>query len=282
MANETETGNLILFSEYISGSIVPYFRARNVIAPLVTMEELASGSTSKKFVKRDGHDAYVVAQSGSVTASERTDTAVTLTVQKGVVHYKPSVEAIDFSREDQLAVERDQAIQALLTKLEVDLLALGSGFSQSVGSTGVDITPAVFRQGAYLAGLTDTPEALNAFLHNTQLYDLGDDVATSTALYHSGGNDASVTNAQTNVAKPLPSLFGVPIYATNNVESINTNADWSGLICSRNAIAAIWNPDFKVMITPNSTNLTYEISIWMYYQVGELVDSAGCQIVSDQ
>lgn len=282
MANETETGNLQLFSEYISGSIVPVFRARNVIKDLITVEELPSGSTSKKFVKRGGHTAAVVAESGSASASERTDTAATLTVQKGVVYYKPTIESIDFSREDELQVHRDEAVKALLTKFEVDALALGSGFSQSVGSTGVDITPAVFRQAAYLAGLTDAPAPLSAFLHNTQLYDLGDDVATSTALYHSGGNDASVTNAQSNAVKPMPSLFGVPIYATNNVESINTAADWSGLVCSKYAIAAIWNPDFRVLIEPKAQTGTYEIAISMYYQVGELVDSAGCQIVSDQ
>jgi hypothetical protein len=114
------------------------------------------------------------------------------------------------------------------------------------------------------------------------LYDLGDDVATSTALYHSGGYDASVTNAQSNAVKAMPSLFGVPIYATNNVKSINASADWAGLVCSKFAIAGIWNPDFKVLIETDATNLIYKISIAMYYQVGELVDSAGAQIVSDQ
>jgi hypothetical protein len=281
MALETETGNLVLFTDYISAQVVPFFRARNVIKNFITVEELASGSVSKKFQKNGGHTADVVAQSGTATASERTDTATTLTVQKAMVYYKPSIESVDFSREDELRRHRDEAVNALLTKFEVDALALSAGASQSVGSTGVDLTPAVFRNGAFLAGLTDTPEPLNAFLSNTQLYDLGDDVATSTALYHSGGNDASVANAQSNVAKPLPSLFGIPIYATNNVPTANASADYSGLICSKNFICAIWNPDFKVLATEVPSNGTYEISISMYYQVGELVDSAGCRLLSN-
>jgi hypothetical protein len=280
MANEIETGNLVLFDAYISANIAPYFRAKNVMSNLITIEELPAGSTAKKFVVRGSHSASVVAQSAQASKSEKTDTSVSLTVQKAVVFYTPTKEAINFSRENEMQVQAEEAAAACATKFEVDALALANGLTASVGSTGVDLTPAVFNEACYKARLTGNPGDLGAALHNTQVYDLRDDLIASSAVVYN--TDNSIVSAQNRPSGLVGTLFGVPVYETKNTESINAAADWAGLVCSKYAIAAILNPQFEVESVLNVEYALVETAVRMYYQVGEWVDAAGCYIVSDQ
>jgi hypothetical protein len=277
----TQTSDLVLFSEAIAGGIVPVFRSKLFVRNFITIADLPGGTKNETFAKRGDHTANTVAEAGTAPVSDRSDASVTLTVQKSVVRYQPTIESIDFSREDEMRVHRDEAASALYDKFEKDVLSLSTGASQSVGTTDTDLTVGVFRQAAFLAGLNEAPAPLVSMIHNVQLNDLGSDVANTDKVYYSGGNDSSVVNAQSNIAKPTPSLLGIPIYASNHNATINSGADYSGIVCSKYALCAIWNEQFGVMIEPKAGTLIYDISVYGYNQAGELDDSSMCEIVSD-
>lgn len=281
MANETEYANLTNVAAYISANVHEYDRPLVVAHNLITHQVLERGTDSWKFRNRGSLSAAVVAESGTGTKSEYTETAVTLQLQKAMVYFEPTHEARRSAAENVMDLLMAEAGRALMQKFEVDALGLANGFSQSAGSTGVNLTVAVFREAVYKASVNDNPDLVSAVLHAVQIADLGDAiVAASAAYYTSEGHD--VTKAQTSRSAYVGTLMETPIYRSNNVESINTAADWAGAVFSPKAIAAIKGSTYSTYITPVPSKATYEVSVVMDYQVGEWVDLHGCYIVSDQ
>lgn len=282
MANETEYANITQVAAWVSANTAPHFRAASVMLPLITTETLRPGSKSFKFTQKGSLSMSVVAESSAASKSEYTETAVTLALQKGVVYWELTHEIEEYSDRAMLTELTQEAGQAAAEKFDTDALALLDGFSNSVGSTGVDLTPAVFKQAAYIARLNDNPASLTAVLHPTQTSDIEDDILTSTAVVYGNPELQQLLSQQRPMGGYRGTFLGVPIFETTNAEGINTNADWSGAIFSRYALAAIVGSGFKFTVSPNVPNSTREASLIMDYQVGEFVDVAGCGIVSDQ
>lgn len=281
MANETEYGNITQVAAYVSANVAPHFRSASIMLPLITVQPLQPGSSSFKFNQKGSLSMSVVAESAEATKSEYSESAVTLTLQKGVVYFEATHELQRYSDRDMIAELTAEAGVAAGEKFDTDALALFDGFSNSVGSTGVDLTPAVFKQAAYTARLNKVPGGVVAVLHPTQTSDIEDDIlASSAVVYGDSAANQQVLNQQP--AQVRGSFLGVPIYETTLTESINTGADWSGAIFNKHAICSIYSPQFSVNIAPDVSKSTREVALIMDYQVGEWVDAAGCGIVSDQ
>ena len=281
MANETEYGNITQVAAYVSANVAPHFRSASIMLPLITVQPLQPGSSSFKFNQKGSLSMSVVAESGEATKSEYTETAVTLALQKGVVYFEASHELQRYSDRDMISELTAEAGLAAGEKFDTDCLALFDGFSSSVGSTGVDLTPAVFKQAAYTARLNKVPGGVVAVLHPTQTSDIEDDIlASSAVVYGDSAANQQVLNQQPGQMRGT--FLGVPIYETTLTESLNTAADWSGAVFNKHAIASIYSPQFTVNIAPDVSKSTREVALVMDYQVGEWVDLAGCGIVSDQ
>ena len=169
--------------------------------------------------------------------------------------------------------------EAIARKVDTDILGLGDGFSNSVGSTGADLSPAVFAAAAYTLDLNDVPGMRSALLHPIQTQDIRDDIIASTAVVYN--SESELFNMQMKERNYQGSLFGIPIFNSTLVESINTNADRSGIMMTPWAIALTAAPTVQVLQGVNVQSGLNELNVIMYYQVGEFKDAAGVQIVSD-
>jgi hypothetical protein len=282
MANESEYGNLVQVAAYVAANVHEYDRPFIVGESLVTHEDMREGSRSTKFKNKGNLTAYVVAESGTGTKSEYTETSVTLSLQKAMVYFEPTHEARKSKDgEDFLDMLTREAGDALMQKYEQDLLGLANGFTASAGSTGVDLTVAVFKEAVYKASLNDNPDLVSAVLHDTQIYDLGNAIIAASASYYTN-KDHDVTDAQHSRSPYVGTLLNTPVYRSNNVESINSGADWAGAVFSPKAIASIKGDSYEAYFVPVPSKATIEGSIVMDYQVGEWVDAHGAYIISDQ
>ena len=281
MGSETEYGNLNQIAAYVAANVKDYYRPFAITNGLITSEALQRGSKSKKFTNKGNLTAYVVAESGAATRSEYTETSVTLTLQKAVVFFEPTHEADAYSDRDLMNELLGEAGLALTQKFEIDALGLINGFSQTAGSTGVNLTVAAAKEAVYKAQLNDTPDLVSLVLHATQINDLGDAIIASSApFFTTQGHD--VTVAQTSQKAFVGNFLGTPVYRSNNVESVNTGADWAGGAFSPKAIAAIQGSSFTAMAAPDPEYSTFKMSLIMDYAVGEWDDLSGCYLVSDQ
>lgn len=280
MALETEfanfTGNV---AAWVSANAVESFDAKVVAAPLCTVENWMRGSEAKKFVLEGSVTASVTAESAAATKVEYTETSTTLTAQKATVYTETSVEATDFHNEDVLAKIGRKSGEALARKVDTDILGLSDGFSNSVGSTGVDLTPAVFATAAYTLEVNDVPGMRSCILHPISVDDLRQDLIAASAVVYNTETD--LFNMQMKERSYQGSLFGIPIFSSTLVEAVNTNADRSGLMFTSQAIALVSAPSMQVMRGENVQSGLHEMNVYLHYQVGELKDEAGVQIVAD-
>lgn len=280
MANETEFSNFTTIAAYVAANTAPHFRDAVVTERWITVEEPMPGSDSKKFGQRGSLSATVTAESAAATKSEYTENSVTLQLQKAVVYVELSHEAQSYQSGDKLQLLAQEAGVACAEKFDTDVLALASGFSNSVGSTGTDSANTDIKTAAYTLRLNKQTSPIVAFLHPTQVNDIGDDIIAATTVVHGAPGFQDLLDMQ-------PSSFegrylGIPIFSTTNTPSLNTNADWGGMMISKYAIAALKKPSFTVNVGYNVASSLHELAVIMDYQVGEWQDEAGVLVLGDQ
>jgi hypothetical protein len=280
MANETEFSNFSTVAAYVAANAAPHFADESIMKGLITVEEPTLGSNAKKFPTKGSLSASVVGEGSAATISEYTESDVTLTLQKGVVYVELSHEAQSYQSGDKLSELAQEAGRALAEKFDTDVLALFDGFSGSVGSTGVDMSPATFKSAAYNLRLNKVKGDIYCVMHPTQINDIGDDQLAETATIY--GNAAHQDLLDMRPKQMHGSFLGIPVFSSTNAESINAAADWSGGMFSKYAIAALLKPQLTVNIGLDVQTSIHELSVIMDYQVGEWKDSAGIGIVSDQ
>lgn len=291
MAGESVLSGFVNIAAYIGAEASPYFRTSVVMLPLLNIRNFREktpgqpGSASLKFGKKGNLTAYVTNEAAAITKSTYTQTSVSITAQKVGVYVELTDEAETFGNEDAdpdaLAQEAGLAIA---DKFDTDALALTNGFSNSVGSTGVALTIANFKLAPYKVRLNKVKGRLAAVLHPTAVRDIGSDLIATAAPVWSGGRDLDILNGQPPEANGYAgSLFNVPIYESSNCKSINAGADWSGgVFHPQYAICAGMLGRVKVIMQPNAQNVLQGMSVFTYYNMAELNDGAGCEIVSAQ
>jgi hypothetical protein len=175
---------------------------------------------------------------------------------------------------------------AILDKVEQDILALLDGFSTTVGTTNVALTPQVLRQATYNLRLNKVGGPYVYILHPTQVDDVLDSIQTAGAA--SWGNesvDFSILNGQAPAKNGLVgSYLTVPVLATTNCESINSDVDWSGA-CLNPSKALAFGEDGRGVRTRMMDDIekgVRQIAIDMFYDTKEAEDLAGVGIVSQQ
>ena len=190
---------------------------------------------------------------------------------------------------DNLAADSVAAFEKRITAM---ITALSSGFSTSVGSTGVDLSVTTFYNAIFALQLTAN-ENMTAVLHNQQFNDLMSSLRSET------GPGQYLQNTQAAVEAKAPGskgfLFGVEVITSNTIPSINAGADYSGMMYSRGAIGLatataapivgsttiIPQSPIVVEIERTAAAATSTLVATAYAGVAELDDARGVQIVSD-
>lgn len=190
---------------------------------------------------------------------------------------------------DNIAADMVSAYNKRVTTM---ITALSSGFSGSVGSTGVDLTVATFYSAIFALQLTANAGVFTAILHNQQINDLISSLRSETGP----GQYLAATQEMVNAKGPgyKGSLFGVDVFGSNTVPTANAGADYLGMMIAPGAIGiatataapimgtTIASPSPIVVELERDASGGYSVIVGSaFVGVAEIDDAKGVGILSD-
>lgn len=286
MANETEYSNYQTVAAYLDTAIAPYFRSAAVMPNLVHLVNFQSKSDSVKLRKAGSVTATAGVESTDHAISEYTETSpATLTAAEVKVYMEISDKAIKFAQADLQALARECGA-AIAMKFDTDAMALFDSLhgGTQVGTSGSDCSPGILLQAAYTVRAAAVPGPFVYVLNPVQVFDVQDDLLTSGASVWTNESKLSLLDglAPGNNGN-VGSFLGLPVYESNNTESVNANADWAGACFSpQYALAAGFAGGVETRIGYNIKKGVTELSATLWYDVKEYQDAAGVSIETDQ
>lgn len=280
MANETEYGNYVVQSSFIAGSIIPVMEPMVWATPWATLQVLQGEAKTATFKKLGSLTAYTVAESASATISEYTETSVNCTAVKSKVYSTLTEESELYVGSPALARIIDAGAKALAQKDNIDFLTLFASFAgNSAGTTATALSTDALLLAEFKLDEDDILGDRAFFLHSKQFQEIADELkdANKPELF---SNQAGFLARGGNTSVIRASLFGRPVYVSNNVTDDAT--DFAGGLISEYAIGKVYaNGGLPVVtIADNVQGGKKEIGISSFFGYVEIVDNAGCKIVS--
>ena len=267
------------FAKMVEAKIRELFSSTLFLPRFITVEGV-SGSKVKSF-------PYWPAASTAAGLTEGTDTeaaALTLSAKDITVgEVGINLGLTDFARKVSPVTPEAlgaRGAQAIARKIETDIAALFSGFSKTAGSTTNEITlDTLFDAQALLDAADAPPDRICVLAPKTcgVLRKLIAGASGSTAAYYGTGN---IRPEFSKVPGFFTDFNGMPIYWSNFVPKINTDADFCGAIFCRDALGMAVLSDISVETERNASLRAEEIVAVSTYGVGELQDLGGVGIVS--
>lgn len=288
MANEvttTSADDLVYAAEIATDAIIEELRANNNAMALVRYHSIAGfPSKAKDFPKLPTLTAASVAEATDLSNSAFATSKATITAgEVGVMTTLTDVLSASDIVDDGLYV--NAAARAVATKITTDIAALSAGFSNSSGSTGVDLTEDAILSAIATLEAASVPGPFGMLLHPQQKYDLVSDIGTT---FTPGGNSGASARSELNdiaAARPdgmMGDLFGMPVYVTAAVPTANAGADRLGMIVDVNrAIGFVEKWAARVEFQRDASLRAVEAVTVANYGVGEIDDSSGVGILSD-
>lgn len=180
-----------------------------------------------------------------------------------------------------------EAGKAVLKKVTTDLCALGSGFSNTIGSSGSDLTEANVQAAMVTLIGNNSPDGLFGVLHTQQALDLVNDIGT-TIVSGSGLGGGTDARSQVNdlmggfMGGMLRNLYGIEWVINPEVPTANAGADRAGFIGVRDrTIGLVWKwyirPEFERDASLRGT----ETVVTAAYAVLEIEDETGIGVITD-
>jgi hypothetical protein len=295
MAAETTRTSLteIVNSEAIQDLILMYGYDKTVISPLCRVADLRGRSTAVASFPQWELDAVSdITTEGTTTLSnvelQTTEVATITAAAVGVLrHVTMHASATNMLGADGLMrfIVEDGARLCVL-ELENDLAATFSGFSNSVGQTGTDLSIANFVEAIAKMDAANARGRRVAVLDDQAASDLRTAISSTTGTVFAGAPALqSVLNANSDAFVGV--LFDVPIWLTNLTDTANTNADVVSAMFVDGAaspeyaalgIALLWEPTMQAVAAPEA--LAEQVAISMAYGVGR-ISAFGVKIVTD-
>ena len=166
--------------------------------------------------------------------------------------------------------------EAIAAKMDKDLTALFTGFSNAEGDYTTQITAAsIFKAVAKLRGQGVDPAGCYAVLHPEIAYDLKSALTTGgTTVFTAGGGVSDVANEAMRMGF-VGMLAGIPIYETSNIANVTNAGDFPGAVFHRDAIGLAMMQDIKIETQRDASLRADELVATAVYGVGELYDGYG-------
>lgn len=273
----------------VSTRFIEYANRAAVIAPLVAVEDLEGKPTKKVYVGR-----WPDLSGTTLTTTEGTDFSDTA-VAPTAVALTAAVLGISFEIMDLLAESSPLASVAQFTpqgagvlaqKADDDIAALFAALNggTAVGSTGVDLSLANLIDGIVALDSNQAVGQAVAVLHPRQIGDL----AASVGAYTVGGSFAGTQSAgiidklaNTPGNGFVMQFAGLNIYKSPRCPSVNSGADRSGAIFTRDAItmARKWGIRSETIRNPRGPSL--DLVLTAAYAVAETADQFGIPVTTD-
>ena len=164
---------------------------------------------------------------------------------------------------------------AIATKIDKDLIALFSGFSETLGTAGTEIAVADLFKAAATLRAAKVTGSMAAVVHPFQAYSLKAGL-TNTFVNPNGGdlqNEAMRTGYVGTIA-------GIDVYESANV-LVDGEADAVAAVFAPEALAIALKRDFNLEVQRDASLRANELNATAVYGVGELDDSFGVAITAD-
>lgn len=173
--------------------------------------------------------------------------------------------------------------RAIGDKIDVDVTALYQGFSTSVGTTTVDLAIADILSAIYQLEANDAPKPFVGVFHPVQINDLRVALETNAnSPFQSNGIRAGTNELGPAGNGYAGTWFGLDLYFSTNVPTVNAAADRAGGIFSRNYALGLvekWSSKIVPMYWPPIRG--WVLVATAMYGVFEIEDSAGVKVVTD-
>jgi hypothetical protein len=281
----TTTYDDTVYSAIIADQVLRALMAAVVTPPLLAHYDLrGKASKSVQIPKANKFTAAAVAEGVELTNTPLTTTSVTLTASEVGIQ-ATITDVLDVS--DIPAAHQARLTQlgrAMADKIDVDVCALSTGFSTTVGTSGSDLTLANVLECIYNLEVNNAPKPFVGVIHPVQVNDLRVALQSQTVPVFASQGIRSGTNELGPAAAPgfFASWFGIDWYFSTNVPLANLNADRAGMVFShRYALGMVekWATKVVPMYWPPIRGWVLTASAM--YGVGEIEDAAGVALVTD-
>lgn len=164
---------------------------------------------------------------------------------------------------------------AIATKMDVDLIALFTGLSDSLGTAGAEITVAdLFKASAKLRA-NKVRGAINAVIHPYQAYALKANLTNTFA----NPNGADLQNEAMRTGY-VGTIAGINIYESANI-AIDGDGDAIGAVFAPEAFAIAIKREFNLAPQRDESLRAWELNATAVYGVAELDDTYGVKVLAD-
>ena len=170
--------------------------------------------------------------------------------------------------------------KALANKIDADLLASASSFTNSVGTSGADMTENDFLSAIYTLELGNGKGPFVAVLHPYQVSNLRRAIAASTGAVWGGPSTPAADLGS------LGTLYGVDIVQSTNCASVNVNADRMGVMMplgNQSGLAYVLKTGAKTEFQRDASLRATEIVVTAVYGHGcvNAAASGGVKIITN-
>ena len=276
------------YAAIITDDVYDALMATVVTPPLLDNFDIVNAaSKAVQIPKADKFTAAAVAEGVELANTPLTTTKVTLTASEiGIMATITDVlEVSDIPAAHGARLR--QLGRSLGDKMDIDICALFSGFTGTIGATTVDLDLAVVLDGIYQLEVNDVSNhgSLVAVLHPVQISDIRKDLETaSAAIYTTGSGNAREGLSQLNKSQAgyFGEWFGIDFFQSTNVPTATAGADRAGGLFIRNyALGMVKKWDARVETLRWAPIRGVVLVATAMYGVGEVEDLAGLTVLSD-
>lgn len=242
-----------------------------------------SGQASKavKIPKADKFTAASVAEGVELANTALTTTSVTGTAAEiGIMATITDVlELSDIPAAHGARLR--QLGRALGDKLDIDICALFAGFTNVVGSTGVNISLANLLDAIFTLEVSDAAGlgGFVAVLHPRQTADLRTELEADSGSIYTNTSPSSLSKS---MAGYFGNWFGIDIFQSTNVPTANAGADRAGGLFVRDyALGMVQKWAAKVEAMRWAPIRGWVLVATAMYGVFEIEDLAGVEVTTD-
>lgn len=245
-----------------------------------------------------GYNAMAAVADGSAASNTAiTSAAATITIaRQALVRQISDLAQLTANGPMNVTVEAlaEDMVAAFNKRVTAMLCGLSSGFSTSVGSTGVNMSVSTFYDAIFALQLVAN-DSFMAIMHPQQINDLISSLRSETGP----GQYLAATQEQVQAKGPgyRGTLFGVELFGSTLVPTANAGADYLGYMFSKGAVGYATGSAAPVrgaadVVLPAGTPIVVEVSRSpeaglstitgsAFVGVAELDDARGVGILSD-
>ena len=280
----TTTYNDTVYSAIIADMVLDALMAAVVTPPLLRNFDLSNQPSKAVDVpKADKFTAAALTEGTEVANTALTTSKVTGTAAEvGIMATITDVlEVSDIAAAHGARLK--QLGRSIADKVDTDITALFASFSNTVGTTTVDLTLANILSAIYTLEAANAPKPYVGCFHPVQISDMRTALETNAnSPFQSQGIQAGTNELGPAGNGYAGSWFGIPLYFSTNVPTANAAADRAGGIFSVNyALGMVekWASKLVPMYWPPIRG--WVLVATANYGVFEIEGTAGVAVITD-